>query len=119
MESIVVEEFSEEDVNRAISLLTRVFKNRRSDWDGGYIVGDRYTLADISWSPTITTMIAGGYDEILAHVTDWYENISTPQFRGGRYRMAEEGPYAAGVDPTIPGPLQSLKSKYSWRVEGC
>ena len=27
--------------------------------DGGYIVGDGYTLADISWSPTITTMIAG------------------------------------------------------------
>ena len=99
--------FSEEDVNRAISLLNSVFsKIDEAIADGGYIVGDRYTLADISWSPTITTMIAGGYDlGPYTHITDWYEKISRrPQFQEAVIEWRKKATYAAGVDPTIPGP---------------
>jgi glutathione S-transferase len=79
--------------------------------DGGYIVGDAYTLADISWSPTITTLISGGFDfGPYPEVERWYETIlQRPQFQEAVIEWRKKATYAAGVDPTIPGPAPAAQ----------
>jgi glutathione S-transferase len=65
------------DVERAAGFLHDVF----AEIDGliaraGWIVGDAYSLADISWAPTVTTLQRAGFPfEDFPHVMDWYERI--------------------------------------------
>ena len=99
--------FTDEDANRAVSLLEIAFKKMDvAIADGGYIVGDNYTLADISWSPTITTLMAGGFNfGPYPNVETWYNKIlQRSQFQNAVIEWRKKATYAAGVDPTIPGP---------------
>jgi len=99
--------FTEEDADGAVSLLNAAFdKMEAAIGDGGYIVGDKYTLADISWSPTITTLVSGGFDfGPYPHVESWYEKVlQRPTFQKAVIEWRKKATYAAGVDPTIPGP---------------
>ena len=50
----------------------------KSDW----IVGDTYTLADMAWAPSITTLKVGEFDfSPFPNVQAWYDRVSTrPQF---------------------------------------
>lgn len=69
--------FSKEDVDNALVLLMEVM----SDMDaaiagGGWLVGDTYTLADISWAPSMTALITNELPTAqFRHLTDWYERI--------------------------------------------
>jgi len=99
--------FTEDDANTAIALLDGAFKKiNMAIADGGYIVGNAYTLADISWSPTVTTLISGGFDfSPYPEIERWYETIlQRPQFQEAVIEWRKRATYAAGVDPTIPGP---------------
>ena len=43
----------------------------------GYLVDKNYSLADISWAPTITTLQRAGYPlNELPHIEHWYSRIS-------------------------------------------
>ena len=74
--------------------------------DGGYIVANTYTLADISWSPTVTTLISGGFDfSPYPEVELWYETIlGRPQYQEAVIKWRNKATWAAGIDPTISGP---------------
>jgi GST-like protein len=69
--------FSDEDVNSATALLSDAL----SDMDAriaktGWIVGRDYSLADISWAPTYTTLKRAGFPlEDYPHVVDWFNRI--------------------------------------------
>ncbi len=98
--------FTEEDANTAIGLLNRTFTEiEEGIADGGWMVGDAYTLADISWSPTYTTLLAGSFDfGPYPNVREWYERIlQRPQFQTAVIEWRKTATYAAGSDPTIPG----------------
>jgi glutathione S-transferase len=42
-----------------------------------WLVENTYTLADISWSPTITTLMRGGYDfSTFPNLMGWYSRIA-------------------------------------------
>jgi len=98
--------FTEEDASTAIALLDEVFKKiNAAIADGGFMVGNVYTLADISWSPTVTTLLSGGFDFTpYPEVERWYETIlQRPQFQEAVIEWRKKATYAAGIDPTIPG----------------
>ena len=98
--------FTDEDADNAVALLDTAFKKMNAAIaEGGYLVSDVYTLADISWSPTITTLIAGGFNfDPYPSVEEWYERVSNrPQFQEAVIEWRKKAAYAAGVDPTIPG----------------
>jgi len=98
--------FTDEDADAAVALLNTTFKKMNAAIaDGGYIVGNTYTLADISWSPTITTLSSGGFDfSPYPEVAQWYETIlQRPQFQEAVIEWRKKATYAAGIDPTIPG----------------
>ncbi|MEK9678267.1 MAG: glutathione S-transferase family protein [Rhodospirillaceae bacterium] len=98
--------FTEDDAGEAVALLDEAFlKMNAAIADGGYIVGDAYTLADISWSTTITTLLSGGFDFTpYPNVERWYEIIlQRPQFQEAVIEWRQKATYAAGIDPTIPG----------------
>ena len=69
--------FSEEDVNSAMALL----RGALGDMDAriaktGWIVGRDYSLADISWAPTYTTLKRASFPlEDYHHVVDWFSRI--------------------------------------------
>jgi len=74
---------TQEDADEATKLMDSIFekmeqKLSNSDW----IVGNTYTLADISWGPTYTTMTIGGFDfDRYPNIKAWYERVSArPQF---------------------------------------
>ena len=74
---------TEEDAAAAKELMDGVFAKMEkvletSDW----IVGNTYSLADISWGPTYKTMTIGGFDfSVYPNITAWYKRISSrPQF---------------------------------------
>ncbi len=73
--------FSDEDVNSATALLRRAL----GDMDAaiartGWIVGDDYSLADISWAPTYNTLQRAGFPlEDYPHVVDWHGRIMKRQ----------------------------------------
>ncbi|MAF47875.1 MAG: glutathione S-transferase family protein [Rhodospirillales bacterium] len=70
--------FSSGDADKAQSLMDGIFVNMdgilaNNEW----LVGDAYTLADISWSPSITTLMGGDYDfDAYPHLKAWYDRIS-------------------------------------------
>ena len=69
--------FSEQDVNAAESLLRDALgEMERSISRDGWIVGGIYSLADISWAPTYTTLQRAGFPlEDFPHLDGWYERI--------------------------------------------
>ena len=76
--------FIEEDEKSATALLDANFELMNQILvQNKWLVGNVYTLADISWGPTITTMLGGGYDfEPYPEVSRWYKQISNrPQFQ--------------------------------------
>jgi glutathione S-transferase len=75
--------FTDEDAAAATDLLDAVFAEmdqalENKDW----LVGDNYTLADISWGPTVTTLLSGGFDFApFPNIQRWYEALCRrPQF---------------------------------------
>ena len=75
--------FTDEDAAGAVALLNDIFSRmNRTLTDSEWIVGDSYSLADISWGPTITTLQGGGFDfEPYPEVGRWYDALCRrPQF---------------------------------------
>ena len=75
--------FSDDDAAVAIGLLNDVFEEMERALNGqDWLVGDVYTLADISWGPTITTLLSGGFDFApFPNIERWYALIcQRPQF---------------------------------------
>ena len=101
--------FSEADADAAVALLDGYFeKQERAIADGGWLVGASYTLADISWSPTITTLLAGGFDfGRYPNIQEWYARISRrPQFEKAVFEWRNQATYAV-TDPTIAGAAET------------
>ncbi len=97
--------FSKADADAAVALLDEYFaKQEQAIADGGWLVGASYTLADISWSPTITTLLAGGFDfGKYPNIQEWYARISRrPQFEKAVFEWRNQATYAV-TDPTIAG----------------
>ena len=95
--------FSDADADAAIALLNENFaKMEQAIADDGWLVGGVYTLADISWSPTIITLMGGGFDfSAYPNIQDWYERISRrPQFEKAVIEWRKQATYAV-TDPTI------------------
>ena len=69
--------FSEEDVNSAAALLHEALSDMdRGIAKTGWIIGDKYSLADISWAPTYTTLHRAGFPlEEFPRIVDWYDRI--------------------------------------------
>ena len=69
--------FSEQDVSNAEALLHSALREmERNIADNGWIVGANYSLADISWAPTCTTLERAGFPlDRYPHVGDWYQRI--------------------------------------------
>ena len=69
--------FSDEDVNSAETLLREALGEMNDNigrW--GWLVGGIYSLADISWAPTYTTLQRAGFPlEDYPHLAPWYERI--------------------------------------------
>lgn len=101
--------FSEADADAAAALLDRYFeKQEQAIADDGWLVGGSYTLADISWSPTVTTLLAGGFDfDKYPNIQRWYDRISRrPQFQKAVFEWRNQATYAV-TDPTIAGGANS------------
>lgn len=97
--------FSEADDAAATALLDDNFeKMEQAIGEAGWLVGDAYTLADISWSPTITTLLAGSFEfGKYPNILEWYERIlQRPQFEKAVIEWRNKATYAAGADPSIP-----------------
>ena len=74
---------TEEDAAEATRLMNEIYQ----EMDGilansEYIVGGVYTLADMSWAPTVTTQKIGEFDfSPFPNVEAWYDRVSSrPQF---------------------------------------
>ena len=110
--------FTEDDADGAIALLDAAFvKMNEAISDGDYIVGDTYTLADTSWSPSITSLISDGFDFWpYPEIKRWYETIlQRPQFHKAVIEWRKRATDAAGVDPTMPSPVPAAQKQ---NVEG-
>ncbi|MFP6734564.1 MAG: glutathione S-transferase family protein [Rhodospirillales bacterium] len=70
--------FSDQDNENSLAMLNGNFARMDQILDrGGWLVGGAYTLADISWAPSITTLLGGGFDfEPYPQLQDWYRRIS-------------------------------------------
>jgi len=70
--------FSEKDVAAATTLLRIALADMSANIARtGYLVGRSYSLADISWAPTITTLQRAGYPlQEFPQVLNWYSRIS-------------------------------------------
>jgi glutathione S-transferase len=76
--------FSDEDFSSAVEMLSDAFSRINTLLDGGkWILGNDYTLADISWSTTITTLLRGDFDfSKFPNVVDWYSRMQArPTFK--------------------------------------
>ena len=109
--------FSAADADGAAALLDECFEEQeRAIADGGWLVGASYTLADISWSPTVTTLLAGGFDfGRYPNIQEWYARISRrPQFERAVFEWRKQATYAV-TDPTIAGAANaaSLSGSYT------
>ena len=96
--------FSETDEKQAVALLDAIFaKMNDALSDSEWLVADTYTLADISWGPTITTLMGGGFDFTpYKEVERWHDGIrQRPQFETAVMKWRSKATYAAGSDPTI------------------
>lgn len=95
---------TEEDAAEATALMNRVFEEMDgvlagSDW----IVGGAYTLADISWAPSVTTLEIGGFDfSPFPNVQAWYGRVSSrPQFDAAFLKWIRESSW--GHEPAPDG----------------
>ncbi len=98
--------FSDADLDGATALLDENFvEMNRALTDHEWLVDGAYTLADMSWAPTITTLMGGGYDFTpYPAVQRWYGVVSDrPQFQKAVMEWRKMATYAAAVDPTISG----------------
>jgi glutathione S-transferase len=70
--------FPKEDVDRAVALLKQAFGEMEANLARrGWIVGDAYSLADISWAPTFTTLRRAGFPfNDFPCVEAWYARIA-------------------------------------------
>lgn len=90
--------FSDEDAQTATNLMDGFFTEMETILsENHWLVGDTYTLADISWSPTITTLMSGNYDfSAFPNLMAWYDRIcERPSFQTSviewRARRWDEG----------------------------
>ena len=69
--------FSKQDIDNALALMIEAMADMdKAIAEGGWLVGDSYTLADISWAPSMTAFVANELPtERFEHLTDWYERI--------------------------------------------
>ena len=70
--------FSAEDVEAAASLLREALGDMEREIErNGWLAGPAYSLADISWAPSILTMQLSRFPvEEFPHVMEWYARIS-------------------------------------------
>ena len=76
--------FTTTDAETATNLMDNIFAEMEGILAADqWLVGDTYTLADISWSPTITTLMSGEYDfTSFPNLMAWYDRISQrPSFQ--------------------------------------
>ena len=102
--------FSRKDEDAAIGLLSVHFNEmNRALSKANWLVDDTYTLADISWGPTITTLLGDGFDfSPYPDVTRWYDAIcQRPQFKKAVIEWRNQATYAAGKDRTISSDLSA------------
>ena len=74
--------FSDEDAEGATNLMDRIFVEMEQVLsERQWLVGDTYTLADISWAPSITTLLAedhklGAFDfDPYPNLLAWYDRV--------------------------------------------
>ncbi len=104
--------FSEADLAGATVLLDEVFAEmNRILANQEWLVDGAYTLADMSWAPTITTLMGGGYDFApYPSVQRWYGVVSQrPQFEKAVMEWRRAATYAAAVEPTVAGPASAAQ----------
>ena len=76
--------FTAQDAETATNLLDGYFTEMEDILsENQWLVGNTYTLADISWSPTITTLMRGGYEfSAFQNLMAWYNRVSKlPSFQ--------------------------------------
>jgi glutathione S-transferase len=71
-------DISEEDFSKAVSILNATFSRMNEMLSGNdWLIGNAYSLADISWAPTVTTLTRGGFPfESYRNIGTWYERVS-------------------------------------------
>ena len=97
--------FTKADQEGAAGLLEANFREMdRVLSDSDYLVGDTYTIADISWAPSITTLLGGNFDLApYPNVLRWYESVyKRPQFEKAVLEWRKAATYAAEKDLTVP-----------------
>jgi glutathione S-transferase len=71
--------FSKADIHESLDRLTQTLKRMEAALENGpWLVGDQYTLADVSITPTIVRLEDCGRADLwdaLPRVSDWYERI--------------------------------------------
>ncbi|MDG1415923.1 MAG: glutathione S-transferase family protein [Alphaproteobacteria bacterium] len=75
--------FTSDDAAAAVELLNGVFAEIDQALVGHeWMMGDDYSLADISWGPSMTTLLSGGFDfSPFPHVERWYDALcQRPEF---------------------------------------
>ncbi len=90
---------TEEDAAEATRLMNEIYEEMDGILSGSdYIVGGKYTLADISWAPTITTQKIGEFDfSPFPNVLSWYDRISArPQFDTAFLKWIRESSWGHG-----------------------
>ena len=96
---------TEEDAAAAKELMDGVFEKLESSLaKSDYIVGGKYTLADISWGPTYTTMTIGGFNfDPYPNIKRWYERVSArPQFDTAFLKWIRESEWGQEVTAKQP-----------------
>tara|TARA_B100000315_G_C14562417_1_gene581185 strand:+ start:1077 stop:1847 length:771 start_codon:yes stop_codon:yes gene_type:complete len=76
--------FTANDAETATNLMDGYFTEMESVLSQNqWLVADKYTLADISWAPTITTLMSGDYNfSAFPNLMGWYDRISAlPSFK--------------------------------------
>ena len=79
-------QFTDEDVAKAEAILGECFTKLENTLEGGkWIMGDQYTLADISWIPLHFVLIGCGYPfEGYPNITRWAADFrGKKSFQGG------------------------------------
>ena len=76
--------FTSKDAEKAVTLMDGYFTEMEDILSHNqWLVENTYTLADISWSPSITTLKRGGYNfDAFPNLMAWYDRISEqPSFQ--------------------------------------
>ena len=90
---------TEEDAAGATTLMNEIYEEMDAALaNSAWIVADTYTLADISWGPSITTQKIGGFDfSPYPNVEAWYERVSSrPQFETAFLKWIRESDWGHG-----------------------